>query len=82
MGRLVLNELKATVSTYSLMVEVRTRVGPHIIQGDKHVGKECFIASKTEAENSITEGKIKKVEEKCKEFQPQGEFELFSVDNP
>lgn len=69
-----LNKLKATVSTYSLTMEVRRKVRSHTINGNKHIGKECFIASKVEVENSMEEQKIKKVEDQCKEFKPQGEL--------
>lgn len=49
--------------------------------GDKLVSQECFIASKGEAENHVAKEKLRQVEESSKEFQPQGEFELFSIDN-
>lgn len=70
--RTVLNKLKAVVSMYSSMVEIRIRIGPHTIKGDKHIGRECFIVSQAEAENSIAEEKMKKRKINANNSNPRG----------
>lgn len=57
------------------------QTGPHVNKGDKHIGREYFIASKVEAENHVVEEKLRKTEESSRNFKPQGGFELFSIDN-
>ncbi|KAI5657568.1 hypothetical protein M9H77_26361 [Catharanthus roseus] len=43
-----INTFKAFVSTYFATVEIRTKDGPHVIRGDKHIGRECFIEAEVE----------------------------------
>lgn len=73
MGRPTLNTLYAFVSTYFTTVEIQTIVGSHVIISDKHIGRECFIAERPEAENHLTKEKLKKGKN-VQEFEPQGGF--------
>lgn len=80
LGRPALNELKATVSTYSLTLEVYTLIGLFASYGELLMGWECFIASKAKAEHFIVAEKLKDDEDRNRKLQPQEEFELYGVD--
>lgn len=66
------------LSSYS---RKQTRKGIHTITGEKHLGYECFIASKMEEEHSAIEDKIKNETELSRNFQPQREFKSLSISN-
>lgn len=63
-----LNKLRASISIYFATVEIWTKDGSYVIKGDKNVGQECFIASKAEAKNNVTEEKLKKEKESPRHF--------------
>lgn len=50
-GRPALNQFKAIISTYSFTLEVRTATGLFAIRNDRNTGRECFIATRAEAEH-------------------------------
>ncbi|KAI5676955.1 hypothetical protein M9H77_07905 [Catharanthus roseus] len=79
MGRLALNILKASISTYSATIEIQIGDTLHTILGDKLVSRKCFMASKEEAKSSAIEHSLNQEAIITKDFQPQGDFELFSI---
>lgn len=52
--RPALNRLKATISMYSLTLEVRTATRLFIIRGDYIIGREWFVAARAKAEHDTT----------------------------
>lgn len=52
LGQPALNQLKATVSTFLLTLEMQTSTELFAIRGDQLVGQECFLAAKTKVEHS------------------------------
>lgn len=53
-GRPTLNQFKATTSTYSITLEVRTTTRLFAVRGDHSAGREYFLVALAEEEHDTT----------------------------